>query len=611
MPAKIQASPEAASMRGLKAFGPIATAWAKQCPAHLPAIIADHVGVAHGMQEAVERKRAGSPFFVVPAIEDTRAIIARILGAKVLRNERDFDRRYDLFSALASTDGLSYGGRTFTNDFGLINRRSAISLRDFMRLGSALLVRSWTEYQRIVANVHGPAGVWGEAPQRSTRALYPKPQVPRWKAGFGGKHLVIWAPDSEPADVAFVSFGVENLHYTTYVVCRNPHRAQEFGLRATFVGLDEAATVLRDAVAIIAADISDPSPAVALAASGVPLAIASTSGAHEYIDGAAMFFPWDVRSVREAALVAFGSGPPRLRADATVEMDYAAELVATQPPPTPNPPLVSIVVSTKNRRHLLPRALDSIAQQTYPNIEILVINDGGEPIADIVARYPNAKLTEHADSKGLLTRLREGTAAVSGKYCVAHSDDDYFFPDHFARCVYALERSGSVAARALLIVSFNEPGKDGRYHITGHTVHDLYAYDPTELMWGNNIGVVVQTRESILSGGLWTSDVGQAADWDCFLKLATLSDLPCIYAVTVNFDQRTDQTNYNNRGVAAWEEDVLHLYAKYPAHNRPLVEKMRLEVLARARYNDMSKVQPMLAATPLDPPVPGDYDVFK
>jgi hypothetical protein len=163
----------------------------------------------------------------------------------------------------------------------------------------------------------------------------------------------------------------------------------------------------------------------------------------------------------------------------------------------------------------------------------------------------------------------------------------------------------------MLIISFNEPGIDGRYHITGHTVHDLYAYDPTELLWGNNIGVVVQTRESILKGGLWTSEAGQAADWDCFLKLARASDLPCVYGVTVNFDQRTDQTNFNNRGIAAWEADVKRLYENHSVRQRPFVEGMRASVLARARYNDMAKVQPMLAAAPLDPPVPGDYNVFK
>ncbi len=609
MTAEMLASPGPATVRGLKAFGPIATSWAERCPAHLDAIIADHVEVAHGIQEAVQRKRAGSPFFVVPAIEDTGAVVARIFGAQVLRREQDFDRRYELFSVIAA-GGLTIGGR-HQSSYSLFDRRVAISLRDFMRLGNALLVRSWTEYQRITQTVQGPGGFLGEAPLHATRALYTTPQIPRWKARFGGKHLVIWAPECEPADAALLAFALENLHHDTYVICKNPKRSQEFGLRATFVGTDAALPILEDALAIIVADISDPAPAVALARSGVPLSIASTSGAHEYVDGAAVYYPWDARSARAATLVALGSGPPRIRAELPDSVDYDAELRSIEPPATPGAPLVSIVVSTKNRRELLPRALDSIAHQTYPNIEILVINDGGVPIGDIVARYPNASLVEYEESQGLLARLREGTAAASGKYCVAHSDDDYFFPDHFARCIYALERTGCVAARMMFIITFNEPGKDGRYYITGHTVHDLYAYDPTELLWGNNVGVVVQTRESILKGGLWTSGAGQAADWDCFLKLARVSDLPCIYAVTVNFDQRTDKTNFNNRGVAEWEADVKRLYANYPTSNRPYIERMRLEILERAWFNEMKRVQPMRAATPLDPPVPGDYHVFK
>ena len=40
-------------------------------------------------------------------------------------------------------------------------------------------------------------------------------------------------------------------------------------------------------------------------------------------------------------------------------------------------PLVSVIVRTKDRTHSLSEALKSIMSQTYANIEIVVINDGG------------------------------------------------------------------------------------------------------------------------------------------------------------------------------------------------------------------------------------------
>lgn len=600
MPATMSTIPTTGT--GLAAFGPVASAWAARYPAGLEAIIADCSGAAHGLHEAVQRKRAGKSFFVVPALEDHQVVVTRALAARILTSERKFDHRYRLFEDL-DVGRLSYLGNHQTG-FSPFDRRALISLRDFMRLGNSLLVRSWTEYQRFT-------GLLWETPLNVTRALVSSTAIPQWESRFGGKHLVIWAPEANPEDVAIPAFAVENLHFTTYVVCRNPDRSAELDLRAVFVGTDAAAAILQDALAIIVADLNDPGPAVALAQSGVPIAIASTSGAHEYVDGAPMFLPWSARSIRNAALLALGAPPSRVRADLPTSVDFAAELKATEPPVTPDPPLVSILLSTKDRREVLPRALDSIATQTYPNIEILVINDGGEPIADIVARYPSARLIDHQDSKGLVKRLHETSSVAAGKYCVAHSDDDYFFPDHFARCIYAMERTGSPASRPIVLYTLNSPGQDDLYYVVGHTVNHYHAYDPTELLWANNIGIVVQTRQIIFDCGLWSSEPGQVMDWDCFIKLSQVTDLPCIYAVTANFDQRTDQTNMNDAGVAQWVTSVSSLYAAYANPERTYIEEQRAEILARARWDDMSRIQPMRAATPLVPPAPGDYHVFK
>jgi cellulose synthase/poly-beta-1,6-N-acetylglucosamine synthase-like glycosyltransferase len=47
-------------------------------------------------------------------------------------------------------------------------------------------------------------------------------------------------------------------------------------------------------------------------------------------------------------------------------------------------PLVSVIVRTKDRPHLLREALESIAAQSYSHIEIIVVNDGGENVGSIV-----------------------------------------------------------------------------------------------------------------------------------------------------------------------------------------------------------------------------------
>jgi len=65
-------------------------------------------------------------------------------------------------------------------------------------------------------------------------------------------------------------------------------------------------------------------------------------------------------------------------------------------------PLVSIIVTTKNRELLLQRAINSILNQSYPNIEIIVVDDGSsDGTRDLILNhYPNIKYIRNDESRG-------------------------------------------------------------------------------------------------------------------------------------------------------------------------------------------------------------------
>ena len=58
-----------------------------------------------------------------------------------------------------------------------------------------------------------------------------------------------------------------------------------------------------------------------------------------------------------------------------------------------NQKLVSVVMPTYNRAHLLPRAIESALSQTYKNLEIIIVDDGStDNTEQIVKKYQDPRI---------------------------------------------------------------------------------------------------------------------------------------------------------------------------------------------------------------------------
>jgi glycosyltransferase involved in cell wall biosynthesis len=108
-------------------------------------------------------------------------------------------------------------------------------------------------------------------------------------------------------------------------------------------------------------------------------------------------------------------------------------------------PLVSIVMATYNGELFLHQQLDSLVQQTYPNLEIIVVDDGSrdsttEILKEYAARYANIKLFFNSGGAnlGYIKNFEKGCGLASGDYISFCDQDDVWALDKTARLMEAV-----------------------------------------------------------------------------------------------------------------------------------------------------------------------------
>jgi len=103
-------------------------------------------------------------------------------------------------------------------------------------------------------------------------------------------------------------------------------------------------------------------------------------------------------------------------------------------------PLVTIIVPTFNRASFLNETIDSILEQDYPNIELIVLDDGSiDDTPDVLAKYGDRIIVERHDNIGETLTVNKGFKLAHGDYvCVVNSDDP-ILPGLIRAGVIALE----------------------------------------------------------------------------------------------------------------------------------------------------------------------------
>jgi len=110
-------------------------------------------------------------------------------------------------------------------------------------------------------------------------------------------------------------------------------------------------------------------------------------------------------------------------------------------------PKVSICVPTYNRADILPYAVSSVLNQTYPNFELLICDDASpDNTAEMVSQWhdPRIRYIRHPQNIKRSRNMRSGYESAKGEYFIKFDDDDALTPTFLARAVAVLDAQPEV-----------------------------------------------------------------------------------------------------------------------------------------------------------------------
>ncbi len=112
-------------------------------------------------------------------------------------------------------------------------------------------------------------------------------------------------------------------------------------------------------------------------------------------------------------------------------------------------PVISVVMSTFNRDHALPIAIESILNQTFKDFEFIIIDDGStdstwKVIQSYARKDKRIVPLKNEKNKGLIYSLNRGLDQARGKYIARMDDDDKSALFRFERQVWAMEENPEI-----------------------------------------------------------------------------------------------------------------------------------------------------------------------
>ncbi|AFY35409.1 glycosyltransferase [Calothrix sp. PCC 7507] len=242
---------------------------------------------------------------------------------------------------------------------------------------------------------------------------------------------------------------------------------------------------------------------------------------------------------------------------------------------------ISICIPFYNCGHYISATLDSIFTSTYPDLEVIIFNDGStdkkslETLAAIEQTYSNLKII-HSQNLGVAAARNKMAEIATGEYTAFLDADDRVSPTFYTQAVKVLKQYQNVGFVASWIKEFGDSEK----------VWVAWNTEFPYLLCHNTLGVCTVVRKAayLAAGGMKSLLAENLEDYECWVNMCEKGWLGVVipelhYFYRIRSDSRLQKSN---------REQLLYLYELIAALHPHIYEDYGAEIYHLLNQNGAS-----------------------
>lgn len=225
-----------------------------------------------------------------------------------------------------------------------------------------------------------------------------------------------------------------------------------------------------------------------------------------------------------------------------------------------NKPLVSVIIPNYNYGRYLKETIDSVLAQTYPNVEIVVADDGStDNSVEVLESYGNCIKWFKQQNQGVSNARNRAIKESTGEFLAFLDSDDLWLPQKIEKQIQ-LFADKEVGLTHCGFVDFDNKGNLLEEHLdglSGWVATEMILYQRPVVLGGGSAAIV--KREAFDKIGGFDQNVSPAEDWEFYYQVARHYKIGFVPEVLMKYREHGSNSHLN---IKRMERALLTAYGK-------------------------------------------------